>query len=226
VILELRIDRPERRNALDTAAVARFTEQLAHAENDPAARAVIVYGGGEVAFCAGQDTKESASMDRPARRAAHLAGQAMMAALAAHPCLTIAAIEGFCLGGGLELALACDVRIAGDGATFGLPEVGKDMLPTWGAHHRLSHVVGLGRAKELLLLGRRLTAREAVEWGLVAVVTPSGEALRTAHETAAAAVTGVSRQTLATAKQLLAAGQLASTGEAMLLDQLAEASLE
>ena len=86
----------------------------------------------------------------------------------AHPCLVVAAIEGFCLGGGLELALACDARIAGDGATFGLPEVGRDLLPTWGGHHRLSRVVGLGRAKEIVLLGRRLDTAEALACGLLA----------------------------------------------------------
>ena len=165
MIGELRIDRPERRNALDGATIARLRGELADAADDPSMRAIVVSGGGDAAFCAGQDVKELAALDRAGRLAAHAAGQALMDELEAHPCLVVAAIEGFCLGGGLELALACDARIAGDGATFGLPEVGRDLLPTWGGHHRLSRVVGLGRAKEIVLLGRRLDAAEALACG-------------------------------------------------------------
>ena len=158
VILELRIDRPERRNALDTATVERLRDELRRAAASDEIRAVVIHGGGPVAFCAGQDVKELATMDAAARIAAHAAGQALMTELANHPCLTLAAIEGHCLGGGLELALACDVRIAGESSGFGLPEVARDMLPTWGAHQRLAQMIGLGRAKEILLLDRRLTA--------------------------------------------------------------------
>ena len=99
-----------------------------------------------------------------------------MRELEEHPCLVVAAIEGYCLGGGLELALACDARIAGTSATFGLPEVGRDLLPTWGGHHRLARVIGLGRAKELVLLGRRLGAADALATGLVTEVVVDGAA--------------------------------------------------
>ena len=178
MIRELRIDRPERRNALDGATVARLRGELADAAADPSIRAIVVSGGGLAAFCAGQDIKELAALDRPGRIAAHAAGQSLMDEIEAHPCLVVAAIEGFCLGGGLELALACDARIAGDGATFGLPEVGRDLLPTWGGHHRLSRVVGLGRAKEIVLLGRRLDTTEALACGLLAELTAPGQSLQ------------------------------------------------
>ncbi len=141
----------------------------------------------------------------------------------AHPCLVIAAIEGFCLGGGLELALACDARIAGDGATFGLPEVGRDLLPTWGGHHRLSRVVGLGRAKEIVLLGRRLDTAEALACGLLAERVPEGEARDRALAVAAAAVEGSSRATLARSKSLVNAGFTADARSAREADAAAEA---
>jgi enoyl-CoA hydratase len=223
VIRELRIDRPERRNALDTATVERLRRELDEAAQDASLRAIVVSGGGLTAFCAGQDVKELAALDRPGRIAAHAAGQALMDELEAHPCLVIAAIEGFCLGGGLELALACDARIAGRGATFGLPEVGRDLLPTWGGHYRLSRVVGLGRAKEIVLLGRRLDAAEAVACGLLADAVAEGAANDRALAVAAAAVEGSSRATIARSKALVTAGFAADSRTAREADVLAEA---
>jgi len=222
-VVELRIDRPERRNALDTATVARLRAELAAAAADAGVRAVVVVGGGEQAFCAGQDVKELQALDAPGRLAAHAAGQALMRELEEHPCLVVAAIEGYCLGGGLELALACDARIAGASATFGLPEVGRDLLPTWGGHHRLARVIGLGRAKEVALLGRRLDAAEALAAGLVTEAVPDGTARDRALAVAAEAVAGASRATLARAKALVTAGFAADPRTAALLDVLAEA---
>lgn len=223
MIHELRIDRPERRNALDGATVARLRGELADAAADPSIRALVVSGGGVAAFCAGQDIKELAALDRPGRIAAHAAGQSLMDEIEAHPCLVVAAIEGFCLGGGLELALACDARIAGDGATFGLPEVGRDLLPTWGGHHRLSRVVGLGRAKEIVLLGRRLDTPEALACGLLAECVPAGKARDRALAVATAAVEGSSRATIARSKSLVTAGFAADARTAREADAAAEA---
>ena len=223
MIRELRIDRPERRNALDVATVDRLRRELDELAADETIRAIVLSGGGEAAFCAGQDVKELAALDRAGRLAAHAGGQALMDELEAHPCLVVAAIEGFCLGGGLELALACDGRVAGEGATFGLPEVGRDLLPTWGGHYRLSRVVGLGRAKEIVLLGRRLDVAEAVAWGLVAESAPAGSARECALARAAAAVDGSSRATVARAKALVTAGFSADARAAREADALAEA---
>jgi enoyl-CoA hydratase len=223
-IRDLVIDRPQRRNALDTATVERLQRELAAAAADPHVRVLVVSGGGEAAFCAGQDVKELAALDRAGRLAAHAAGQALMDAIEGHPCLVIAAVEGYCLGGGLELALACDVRVAGASATFGLPEVSRDMLPTWGGHHRLARVVGLGRAKEIVLLGRRLDADAAVACGLVAEVVAPGSARARAHALAADCLGEASRATVARAKALVTAGFAADPRVARELDALAEAS--
>jgi enoyl-CoA hydratase len=222
-VIELRIDRPERRNALDAATIARLRGQLATAAADAEARAIVVVGGGEQAFCAGQDVKELADLDEAGRLAVHAAGLGLMRDLEEHPCLVVAAIEGYCLGGGLELALACDARIAGTSATFGLPEVGRDLLPTWGGHHRLARVIGLGRAKELVLLGRRLGAVDALAAGLVTEVVADGAARERALAVAAAAVAGSGRATVARAKALVTAGFAADPRTAALLDLLAEA---
>jgi enoyl-CoA hydratase/carnithine racemase len=224
VIARVEIGRPERRNALDRAAIERLRAELAAAAADATVRAVVLTGGGTAAFCAGQDVKELAELDGPGRLAAHAAGQALMDDVESHPCLVVAAVEGYCLGGGLELALACDARVAGSSATFGLPEVGRDLLPTWGGHSRLSRVVGLGRAKEIVLLGRRLDAAEAREWGLVAEVCLDGEAVERAAGIAAEAVAGSSRATVARAKALVTAGFAADAAQARLLDALAEAA--
>ena len=145
-----------------------------------------------------------------------------MRELEEHPCLVVAAIEGYCLGGGLELALACDARIAGTSATFGLPEVGRDLLPTWGGHHRLARVIGLGRAKELVLLGRRLGAADALAAGLVTEVVADGAARDRALAVADDAVAGAGRATVARAKALVTAGFAADPRTAALLDVLAE----
>jgi enoyl-CoA hydratase len=222
-VRELRIDRPERRNALDAATIARLRGELATAAGDAAVRAVVLVGGGEQAFCAGQDVKELADLDQAGRLAVHAAGQALMRELEEHPCLVVAAIEGYCLGGGLELALACDARIAGSSATFGLPEVRRDLLPTWGGHHRLARVIGLGRAKELVLLGRRFDAPDAQAAGLVTEVVADGAARERALAVAAEAVAGASRTTVARAKALVTAGATADARTAALLDVLAEA---
>jgi len=222
-VRELHIDRPERRNALDAATIARLRAELAAHAADPEARVIVLVGGGTQAFCAGQDIKELATLDRPGKLAVHRAGQELMDELEAHPCLVIAAIEGFCLGGGLELALACDVRVAGASSTFGLPEVSRDLLPTWGGHHRLGRVVGLGRAKELVLVGRRLDAATAVAWGLLAESVEDGGAHARALAIAEAAAAASSRATLARAKALVTAGQTADPRTARELDALAEA---
>jgi enoyl-CoA hydratase/carnithine racemase len=117
----------------------------------------------------------------------------------------IAAIEGYCLGGGLEMALGCDLRIAGEGSTFGLPEVGVNALPSWGGTYRLARLIGLARAKQVTLFGRRLTAEEALDWGLVAEVVPRGGARARAIEIGQS-LADLDRRTFARAKALMTAG--------------------
>ncbi|HEX5826806.1 MAG TPA: enoyl-CoA hydratase-related protein [Candidatus Limnocylindrales bacterium] len=145
-------------------------------------RAVLVTGSGERAFCAGSHVAEFEAQRGPGGRDRLARESAVSARLAALPMPTIAAIEGNALGGGLELALACDLRVASERARLGLPEVRLAVTPGAGGTQRLARIVGLARAKELILTGRVLSAADAEQIGLVHEVVPSGEAVARARE--------------------------------------------
>jgi len=145
-------------------------------------RAVVVSGRGERAFSAGSHVGEFEDQAGEAGRDRHQLDQDVWSQLAGLPMPTIAAIEGHCLGGGLELALCCDIRIASESARLGLPEVKLAVIPGSGGTQRLPRVVGATRAKELILTGRVLTAREAEAIGLVNRVVPAGGAVTAAEE--------------------------------------------
>ena len=204
-VVSITINRPRRRNALDDATLHALVAAL-----DDAARsgstAIVLSGEGTVSFCAGSDIKELAGQTLPERIAHTDLGQTAGDRLEQSPCVVIAAIEGYCLGGGLELALACDLRIAGSGSTLGLPEVQIDALPSWGGTYRLPRVVGIGRAKEITLFGRRLDAQEALAWGLVSEVVPQGGARERALEVARGLAGAAARETVVRAKQLINGG--------------------
>jgi enoyl-CoA hydratase len=140
-------------------------------------RAVVVSGAGEKAFSVGSNVKEFEDHRGPTGRARFELEARVAQRLAGLPMPTIAAIEGNALGGGLELAMCCDLRIASEGAQLGLPEVRLAVTPSTGGTQRLPRIVGVGRAKELLLTGRILDAREAERIGLVNEVVPFGEAV-------------------------------------------------
>ena len=148
-------------------------------------RAVVVSGAGERAFSAGSDVKRFESHRGPAGRPHFTREEAAMSRLAALPMPTIAAIEANALGGGLELALACDIRVASERAMLGLPEVRLAVTPGAGGTQRLSRVVGVGRAKELTLTGRVIDAHEAERIGLISRVVGAGLARHAADEIAA-----------------------------------------
>ena len=153
---------------------------------DPGAvRAVVVSGNGERAFSAGSDVKAFESHTGAAGRAHFTREEAVFARLAELPMPTIAAIEGNALGGGLELALACDIRVASERANLGLPEVRLAVTPGAGGTQRLPRVVGVARAKELALTGRIIDADEAEQIGLVSRVVPVGQAAAAAEQIAA-----------------------------------------
>ena len=149
-------------------------------------RVVVVSGSGERAFSAGSDVKAFESHRGAAGRAHFAREEAVFKRLADLPMPTIAAIEGNALGGGLELALACDIRVASQNASLGLPEVRLAVTPGAGGTQRLPRVVGVGRAKEMALTGRILDAQEAERIGLVSRVVPAGEADAAADEIAEA----------------------------------------
>ena len=168
------IARPEVMNALNRAVLEGLERAVAAAAADPEVRVLVVTGAGEKAFSAGADLKERRGMSPEETQARIELINHAFSALARLPRLTIAAINGIAFGGGLELALACDLRVAVEGAQVGLTEVRLGIMPGAGGTQRLTRVVGPARAKELILLGRRIEARRALELGLVNEVVPAG----------------------------------------------------
>jgi len=166
-------------NLVTESLLASFEVALATLEAaDPSdVRAVVVTGEGERAFSAGSHVGEFEAQRGPSGRARHELESRVGARLAALPMPTIAAIEGNALGGGLEIALCCDLRVASDRARIGLPEVRLAVTPGAGGTQRLPRIVGLARAKELILTGKVLTAAEAERIGLVNEVVAAGQAV-------------------------------------------------
>ena len=175
------VRREEARNALDTATVDAFHAAL---EEVQAARAgvLVITGAGDKAFVSGADIR--AIRERTRDDALSSINSRLMSAVEAHDAVTIAAVNGYALGGGCELALACDLRIAAEGAVFGLPEPGLGIIPGAGGTQRLPRIVGLGRAKEMILAGARWDARRALDYGLVSEVVPRGELMAAARDLA------------------------------------------
>jgi enoyl-CoA hydratase len=180
----LTIDRQEKLNALDRQVVEEIGQALLELEAERP-RAIVVTGAGERAFIAGADIRAMSVMDPIEAKQFSEIGHAAMALLDRSPVPTIAAVNGFALGGGCEVAIACDVRIAAENATFGFPEVGLGILPGMGGTQRMPRLIGPALAKELIFTGRRIGAEEAREIGLVNRVVGQGEALDAAMGLAA-----------------------------------------
>lgn len=161
------LDREARRNALSRAALLAFGSLAREAETNDSVRAVIITGSGSAAFCAGADLKERQGMSDDEVRAQIGLYRSELGAVDRLSKPVVAAIDGVALGGGLELALVCDLRIAKARAILALPETSLGIIPGAGGTQRLPPLVGEARAKELILLGRRLSANEALGWGLL-----------------------------------------------------------
>ncbi len=193
------IDRPDALNALDHETLAALRDRLRELAADTDVRVVVLTGAGGRAFAAGADIGEMAGMSVLEAHAWGMLGHECGRLLESMPKPTIAAVDGFALGGGCELALACDIRYASDAARFGQPEINLAVIPGWGGTQRLARAVGAGLAKDLILTGRTIDAAEALRIGLVSAVWPAGELLEHVLETAAS-LAGKSPVALSAAK--------------------------
>ena len=178
----LTIDRPEVKNALDLETVNQVREALRRLEADASVGVLIITGAGETAFVSGADINDIRARGRDEGLAA--INSSLFAEIERFPRPTIAAVNGYALGGGCELALACDIRIASDTAKFGQPELGLGIIPGAGATQRLPRIVGMGRAKHLILTGDVIDAKQALEIGLVTAIAPPGQLQIRARELA------------------------------------------
>ncbi len=205
----LRVNRPEVRNALDLATVREMTAAVAALSGDAAVGAIVITGAGDRVFVSGADINDIRARRRDDGLAA--INSSLFAAIDACPKVTIAAVNGLALGGGCELALACDLRIAVDRAQFGQPEVALGIIPGAGATQRLPRIIGLGRAKHLVLTGDAIDAQTALQWGLVSAVVAPGALLPSA---------------LALAERVLSRGPLAIRLAKMALNASARVDLD
>lgn len=204
-IATITVNRPEVRNALDWEAMAAFAAAVRQAEGTPGLRALIVTGAGQQAFSAGGDLRDLHSTPTEAdglRQHDLMAGA--LDTLAALPVPVIAAVEGAARGGGCEIMLACDMRVAAEDVTLGFAQVRMAVTPGWGGARRLLELVGYGHAVELLMMGGALSAREAYAIGLVNRITPPGRALYGARRIARALARGP-REALRGVKDVLRA---------------------
>ena len=179
------INRPEAMNALNMETVRELEKAMTDFRDDPELWVGIVTGAGEKAFCGGADIKDTLPFMKKHCRDPWSVPPSIMQGLELWKPL-IAAINGMALGGGLELALACDIRIAAEGARLGTPEVSLGMIPGWGGTQRLPRVIPWANAAELLLMGKLIDAEEAYRIGLINKAVPQAEVMATAKEYAEA----------------------------------------
>jgi enoyl-CoA hydratase len=171
------VDRPEKLNALNSDVILEMGDAFDSLRYDDQVRGVILTGAGEKAFVAGADIGELAQMDALSGVEVSRRGQGVFRAIERFPKPVLAAVGGYALGGGCELALACHLRVASESAQFGLPEVSLGIMPGYGGTVRLARLIGLGRAVELTLTGEMINAQRALAIGLVGEVVPREDLL-------------------------------------------------
>ena len=180
-ITTIRLENPPL-NLVTVELTRSLDRALATIEGDPDVRCVVLTGTGDRAFCAGSDVKEFESLQGRVGEGKLLLEKAVYRRIARLPVPTIAAIQADALGGGLELALCCDLRVADERAKLGLPEVRLGVMPGSGGTQRLPRIVGIAKAKELILMGEIISASDALEIGLVNRVAAAGRAARRGDE--------------------------------------------
>ncbi len=216
-LARITVNRPDKLNALNGTVIRELGEAAEAAANDQAVRAVILTGAGPKAFVAGADIGELTTQGPMDGRARARAGQLVFRALEHMNKPVIAAVNGFALGGGCELAMACHIRIASDTAKFGQPEVKLGLLPGYGGTVRLPRIVGKGRALELLLTGAIIDAAEALRIGLVSRVVPADRLLAEA-ETLARSIMEQGPLAVRSVLEAVDAGYEMSQQDALLLE--------
>jgi enoyl-CoA hydratase len=169
------VNRPDKLNALNQETIAELTMAFRQAAMDDGVRVVILAGAGEKAFVAGADISEMTAWSPVRAQAASRAGQDLMLAVERLGKPVIGKIQGYALGGGMELAMACHIRVASEKARFGQPEIGLGLIPGFGGTQRLTRLAGRGAALELCLLGQQIDAARAERLGIVARVVPAPE---------------------------------------------------
>lgn len=180
----LTINRPKALNALHSSVLLELQEAFAVLSQNDAVKAVVLTGSGEKAFVAGADIAEMTEFSAQQALAFARTGQKLINFIGQMAKPVIAAVNGFALGGGMELALACDFIYASETARMGLPEVTLGIMPGFGGTQKFARLIGRSRANELVFTGKILTAAEARQWGIVNAVFPAGELVENALETA------------------------------------------
>ncbi len=180
--LVITINRPDKLNALNINLLGEIKIAVEAVQGNEELVGIILTGSGDKAFAAGADIAEFANFTPEEGEAMSRSGHGVMNALEDSGIPTIAAVNGFALGGGCELAMACHIRIASDNAVFGLPEVGLGVIPGYGATQRLPLLIGRSRATELMITGGNVKAEQALTYGLVNRVVEQGELLASCHE--------------------------------------------
>jgi enoyl-CoA hydratase len=211
------VNRPDKLNALNDDVMADIDAAFAHAKADADCGVVILTGAGEKAFVAGADIGELATQTVRGGKAKSLYGQSVLANIENLGKPVIAMINGYAFGGGLELALACHVRTLAAETRIGLPEVGLSIIPGYGGTQRLPRIVGRGRALELILTGKPITADTALSFGLVNRVAPLAE-LREVTEKLAGAMLGNGPLALAMATEAVLRGSEVSLEEGLRIE--------
>jgi enoyl-CoA hydratase len=181
-ILTVTVNRPEKLNALNSQTIKELGEVFEKAGSDPEVRGIILTGSGAKAFVAGADIGEFVEFSAEQGIEMSAAGHKVFDMIENHSRPVIAAVNGFALGGGLELAMSCHIRVASENAKMGLPEVSLGIIPGYGGTQRLPQIAGKGKAFEMIMTGDMITAQEAKECGLVNHVVPQEELLKKCQE--------------------------------------------
>lgn len=205
-VLMITINRPDKLNALNKQTIEELHETLVEAENQKDIRAVILTGAGQKAFVAGADIAEFANFNvEQGRQLSALGHFKIFNFIENFSKPIIAAVNGFALGGGLELAMACHIRVVSDNAKMGLPEVSLGLIPGYGGTQRLAHLVGKGKAFEMVVTGDMIGAQDAFKWGLANYLTTQEELLNKCFEITSK-IAGKSPTAIKTAIKVINAG--------------------